>query len=149
MMAVPASDEQRHWGKWWEGHNNDILNSFWRDTTHNKSIQTYWMPILIKPHNKHIKDVADRRAHTEVCRSLRICCTVLYKKNRFNCSSKIIVLWCHSFATVMEKKTSLQKIRTTLCHVLVVKVWSFLSTNKYFSWKSPGKQILREVDVLL
>lgn len=65
-MAVPAPDEQRHWGKWWEGHNNDILNSFWKDATHDKSIQTHRMPILIKPLNKHIKAVADRRAYTEV-----------------------------------------------------------------------------------
>lgn len=80
MMAVPAPDEQRHWGKWWEGHNDDILSLFWKDATYDKSTQTYRTPILFKPLNEHIKAVADRKAHTEVYRSLRICRTVLQEK---------------------------------------------------------------------
>lgn len=101
-MAVPVPDEQRHWGKWWEGYNDDILNSSWKNATHDKSIQTHRTLILIKSLNEHIEAVADRKAHTEVCRSLRIFCTVLCKKNRFKCSSKIIGLWYYSFETVMK-----------------------------------------------
>lgn len=116
IMAVPATDKQRHWGKWWEGHKDDMLNSFWKDATHDKSIQRHRTHISIKPFKEHIKAVADIKTHTEVCRSLRICCTVLCKKNRFNCSSKIIVLWFHRFATVMkETKFAENKDNTLPC----------------------------------